>query len=133
MKRPQLGMTLIELMIVVAVVAILAAIAYPSYRDHVRRSNRTDAKVALEERAQALEKCFTRSMDYTSAACATATAAGTSRHGHYLITVAPTATTFTITATPQGSQTDDTKCMALSLDEAGRRTVSGTGSVADCW
>ena len=60
----QRGVTLMELMVVVVIVGILAAIAYPSYRAQVRRSNRTEARVALEQTAGALEKCYTRYMVY---------------------------------------------------------------------
>ena len=69
MKMRQAGITLLELMIVVTIVGILAAIAYPSYRQQVIRSTRTEAKVALQQSAQALEKCFTRYMAYNHASC----------------------------------------------------------------
>ena len=68
MIRKQRGVTLMELMTVVAIISILASIAYPSYRAQVRRSNRTEARVALEQTAGALEKCYTRYMAYDDAA-----------------------------------------------------------------
>ena len=49
MKRRQRGVTLMELLTVVVIIGILTAIAYPSYREQVRRSNRTEARVALEQ------------------------------------------------------------------------------------
>ena len=64
MKHRQRGMSLIELMIVVVIVGILAAIAIPSYRAYVIRSNRADAKVALLSTAQNLERCYTNSTPY---------------------------------------------------------------------
>ena len=64
MMRKQRGVTLMELMVVVVIIGILASIAYPSYRAQVRRSNRTEARVALEQTAGALEKCYTRYMAY---------------------------------------------------------------------
>ena len=68
MIRKQRGVTLMELMTVVAIIGILTSIAYPSYRAQVRRSNRTEARVALEQTAGALEKCYTRYMAYNDTA-----------------------------------------------------------------
>ena len=134
-NRRTSGVTLIELMIVVVIVAILAAIAYPSYRQYAIRANRTEAKVALMQVAQGLEKCFTRYHEYNNAACPGTTF--TTPKGHYAIAPAaadPVASaTYTLEATPQGGQADDSQCGTLSLDERGQRLESGTGTVADCW
>ncbi|MFI3186333.1 MAG: prepilin-type N-terminal cleavage/methylation domain-containing protein, partial [Methylococcaceae bacterium] len=59
MKQSQAGFTLIELMVTVAIVGILAAIAYPSYQDSVRKSRRADASGALLGLANAMERHFT--------------------------------------------------------------------------
>ncbi len=58
------GFTLIELMIVVAVVGILAAIAYPSYQEQVRKSRRADGAAVLMQNAQFLERFFTENGRY---------------------------------------------------------------------
>ena len=143
MRKSQSGMTLIELMVVVVIVGILAAIAYPSYRQQVIRSKRADAKVALQQSAQQLENCFTRFHKYGDGNCTIATtlqAAGImSPDGNYNVKIAAPATdltdlTFTLTATPQGGQTADTKCGNFTLSSSNVRGVSaGATAVAECW
>lgn len=134
MKSKQRGVTLMELMAVVAIVGVLTAIAYPSYRAQVRRSNRTEARVALEQTAGALEKCYTRYMAYDDIAnCPAANQfdGGDSYDtpkGYYRITAATlNATQFTLRADAQGGQASDTGCTRLELDQTGNRTP------ATCW
>jgi type IV pilus assembly protein PilE len=136
------GFTLIELMIVVAIVAILAGIAYPSYREFVRRSDRADARTALLENAQFLERNFTVSNSYNKDSAgndldSTALPVKQSpRNGaaKYNITIdAATATAFTLKATPTGSMAGDA-CGTFKLAHTGQKTLAGnTKSVADCW
>ncbi|WP_318190944.1 type IV pilin protein [Marinihelvus fidelis] len=125
--RGRKGFTLIELMIVLAVVAILVALALPSYRDQVRKSRRADAESALLSAAQVLERCFTRLNTY-STGCPDPS--GLSENGYYNVTVSRTATTYTLTATAQGDQASDA-CGNYTLDHLGNKTP-----VADskrCW
>jgi type IV pilus assembly protein PilE len=141
MKRSQRGVTLIELMVVMAIIGIIAAIAIPSYRRYVVRANRSDAKTALLQTAQALERCYTNSTPYAydSAVCdAAVTLPFTVPSGHYVIDAAGgavAAQTFTLTATPQGAQaTDDPDCAVFSLSQTGVQGVVGaTLPALDCW
>lgn len=138
------GFTLIELMIVVAVVAILAAIAYPAYQDQVQKSRRTEAKTALSNTAQALERCYTRFSGYDNAACQVAAlydGGGSTFSGEspgpttswYEITANIGNQNFTLTATPIRGQTADSKCGTFTLSHTGQRGESGTLDVEDCW
>ena len=134
MHGKQHGMTLMELMTVVAIIGIIVAIAYPSYRAQVRRSNRTEARVALEQTAGALEKCYTRYMRYddiTNCPAANQFDSGGAYNtpkGYYQIT-APTlnGTQFMLRADAQGGQATDTDCVRLEMDQTGNRTPPG------CW
>jgi type IV pilus assembly protein PilE len=138
MKHGQQGVTLIELMVVVVIVGILAAVAIPTYRAYVVRSNRSEAKTALLSTAQNLERCYTNSTPYAydSATCVAAvTLPLIVANGNYQITGNITATTYTLTASPQGGQLADTQCRDFVLTQAGVQTVTGTWSAIpqDCW
>lgn len=133
-KRLQTGFTLMELMIVVAIVGILAAVALPSYQDYVLRTRRVTAASCLMEVAQQMERQYSTAMSYVVAL--PAASCRTDLTGFYTFAFAtsePTASTFKIEATPAGAQAGDTRCDVLSINQQGVKTVSGTGSVADCW
>ena len=128
------GVTLIELMIVIVVVAVLASIAVPNYRQYVLRTHRTEAKAAVLSVAAAQEKFYLQNNTYTDALTDAPPAglgiAATTRNGYYTIAVAgANATTYTVTATAAGTQTQDTRCLTFSIDQAGVKTATN----ADCW
>ncbi|MDO9139673.1 MAG: type IV pilin protein [Methylobacter sp.] len=126
------GFTLIELMITVAIIGILSTIAYPAYTDYVIRAKRSDGKAALLQVQLAQEKW--RANNTTYGTLANIGVAATSPDGHYTVAVSGnTATAYTATATP-ASPFVDAKCGALGINQAGDKTVSGSGlSAADCW
>jgi type IV pilus assembly protein PilE len=133
------GFTLIEVMIVAAIIGILAAIAYPSYQESVRKTRRADAKAVLMELAQFMERRFTESLNYAGALPASLTVSPKGADGsavYYTITATnQTATTYTLNAAPANAQTSD-RCGTLILTHMGLKNISGakTGvTPADCW
>ena len=135
------GFTLIELMIVVGIVAVLVAIAYPMYGDAVRKGKRGQAKADMVELAQRAERFRTVNdnsyvgfwASITSDPYLSSPKPGEGGEAYQIAPSNVTDTTFTLTATPQGGQTADTRCMSLSLNQAGQKGETGSGTVADCW
>ena len=129
------GFTLIELMVVVAVVAILASIALPSYQESVRKSRRAQAKADLVEYAQLAERFRTANNTYTGATFPTMVSPREpGARPRYNLAFAPGRATFTLTATPAagGGQEVD-RCGALSIDQAGRKTETCVAQFNECW
>ena len=132
-----LGFTLLEVMIVCAIVAILAAIAYPSYQSSVQKSRRAEAKAALLGVASQMERRSTEKSTYAGAtlgAGATAVFADHSENSYYNLSLANlTATTYTARAAPTGAQTGD-PCGTFTYNEQGIKSVTGgTWTMAQCW
>lgn len=129
------GLTMIEVMIALVIVGILAAIAYPSYSASIVKSRRADAKQALVELAQRLERFYSENSTYLGATLGGGGIyASTSAGGYYTLAIpTQTATAFTITATPTGNQSSDA-CGTFGYDQVGAKTVSGGSlSAAVCW
>ena len=127
------GFTLIELMIVVAVIAVLAAIAIPNYSEHVRKSHRAQAKADLAEYMQLAERYHTVNNTYVGFGLPNDQTPREGGAAWYTLEISPdaTASTITIVATAAGGQLKD-KCGNLSLSQAGEKGAS-KGDLADCW
>lgn len=126
------GFTLIELMVVVAIVGILAAIAYPSYQEHVRRTNRAEARGILLEMAQLLERNYTEANSYENFVLPVSQSprTGTARYTIQFSADTLTRNTYTLEAVPEGSMAGDA-CGTLTLTQTGVRGSDGV--VAECW
>lgn len=129
-------MTLIELMIVVAIVAILGTIAVTSYRGYVLRSNRTEASAALLRIQVAQEKYYLNKYEYAADldTLGLGNLASTER-GLYNIRLqrrADNPDAYTLTATAAGSQAADTDCQTFTIDQTGQRG-SAPAMTARCW
>jgi type IV pilus assembly protein PilE len=140
-RRRMLGVTLIELMVVVIVIGTLAIIAIPSYRQYSMRAQRTDAKQALLRLATNQERFYLQNRRYGGTADLAnpllAFNPPTSEKGAYAIAV-PLAnvTTFTATATVRTGgafdQTRDTECVSFSITAQGVRTAA-PDPLGRCW
>ncbi len=128
------GFTLIELLITVAIIGILAAIAIPMYSDYVTRSRRADGQAKLMQVAQDLERCYTQYSTYNHDSCSVlASGAVMAEQGFYEITAdMPNGSTFTLSATPQLEQADDTDCKTLTLTHLGEQSATGPDKDS-CW
>lgn len=151
-RRRLRGFTLIELMIVVAIVGILVAVALPAYNQSVRKSRRADAKTALLDLAQREERYNSTANQYSGTATDLGYPTGTTfpisvqtgSTSYYTISITPApgdtatalpSTTFLATAAPVSgtSQATDT-CGSFTLLNTGVQGVTGgTSSAADCW
>jgi type IV pilus assembly protein PilE len=129
MQRFLRGYTITEILIVVAIVGIIGAIGYPQYQNYVREARRADGHAALTRIAAQQERFFADNNIYTADLTDLGYAAATtlSLDGHYLVASAIAGATFTLTATPQGNQTADTACPAMTLDHLGAKLP------AACW
>lgn len=158
MRTSKQGFTLLELMIVVAVIGILSAIAFPSYQEHVRRAKRAEGKSALLKAAQLQERIYITGIPGVTAPATYANNAQlptlfglgagpvysgenpAQADGAYTITVDALSATctslqqcFELRATPNGTFADP-KCGILTLTSTGARGISGgTETAARCW
>ena len=142
------GFTLVELMIVVAIVGVLAAIAYPSYSQYILKSHRTDARNAVLDLASRQERFFSINNAYSTSPAALgygATAStfpvsvSVSGQSYYTLTatISSAPSGFVAIAIPVSPQTADTKCYSFQVDQSGAQSNLDSGgsalSTTGCW
>ena len=148
-RKYQQGFTLIELMIVVAVVGILSAVAYPSYKEFVAKGRRAEAKTALMQSQQWMERNYTESYRYDKNSAGDAITAlpthlrqapaqGTKNYD-LEFTANPARDSYTLQAKRTGVTTGD-KCGNFRIDQYGRKTLDGYSGFSNekaaldhCW
>lgn len=138
-RKRSAGFTLMELMIVVAIVAILLAVALPSYENSLQKGRRAEAKAMLLDVANRQESfMLDRSTYTTDLTQLNFTVPLLSENGHYTITAADCGLgldrCYELTATPTAGspQTKDARCTEFTLDHRGDKGASGTDQ-NNCW
>ena len=136
------GFTLIEIMMVIAIMAIIVVFALPAYNSNVQTSRRANCVAVLEEARQGVERYFAKNFTYVGVSGGTPGAAGVDFPNKAPKTGADvycnisasnvTATEYTLTAAVTGAQSSD-KCGDLSLSNTGLRTSSAGLTVDECF
>jgi type IV pilus assembly protein PilE len=128
------GFTLIELMIVVAVLSIIVAVGYPSYMEHVKKSRRAEGMGQLLELADRMERAYSDRGTYPTNISEVYVATTTDGGFYTLTVVSANNVSFTVSAAPTslGGQNDD-KCETFTLTSLGQKSISGSVPNSQCW
>lgn len=127
------GFSLIELLVVLAIVSILAALCYPNYQQYVLRSYRTEAAAHLWYLANMQEQTLANSGQYSNDFTVLGSDAARLLPRYLLqVTVSANGQAFELIAQAKGPQSADKDCLVLTLNQLGQRNIANTGALS-CW
>lgn len=146
------GFTLIELMITVAIVAILSSIAYPAYTEHIAKGRRAEARVALLDASQWMERFYSENFRFDRNTASVAVSGlfsaqyprvplGGAQATYALTLESLGATTYRLVATRSGAMASD-RCGDYLLNNTGAkglrnfdtdRFANEAAAVQACW
>jgi len=133
LRKNMLGVTLVELMIVIIIIGIMAAVGYPNYRDFAARAKRTEAKSALLQITASQERLYLQANSYTDDIkdLGFTTDPFITDSGLYSVTVtAGDAANFTARATYTGDAREKAKCEWFEVDGRGSKS---SHPYTNCW
>jgi len=139
--KNQYGFTLTEIIIVLVIIAILLAVGIPMYHKHVTKMHRADGVVSLLNLSNRLEQYYAKHHSFETATIGTGNSntdvlnTNKSEAGFYTLSILTKgANNFIIEAKPNPKQAKaDSRCGTLRLNEMGQKSITGTGSLDDCW
>ncbi|WP_053144005.1 type IV pilin protein [Pseudomonas sp. P97.38] len=132
MRSSNRGFTLIEIMIVIAIIGIVVTIGYPSLTEYMKKGRRTEIAGLLSEQAQILERYYSKNNSYSDA-----TTGLSNGNDFYTINRTLADQSFTLTAVRKsGSSMATDKCGDFTLNNTGVRSMLNAASgvtTKDCW